>query len=623
MGIGEKVGLKILNKREVQIIVITVLIIIIACSPILSIELTQPSSNETVETDPIEGTSGCVIEKNGSTPVRNLILFNDTIMSESIEWHNPWFSNDCEAYESQDGVTLNMEVSPAGTRVRYDGYLSLPVVNYTQMMIDTNVRVLKGNVTIRFYVRFIEWPSISSREGGMTEIELSAGESSEISISPLIENLYVLDSEWIARLKMSIDIVVHEPSTVTVGDVVVSVESQEDLYPVTFDIQAPDGKSIFENKYINQIGGMNRHDSREVYYPAFRLTTSNNYTYHSSAYGPYRTNETLFLPVGNYTGYAGWNRGTLMSSTSGTVCNFTLSPGESISVTARISVRRLYVKMNPLFPYTSVSVLDYHEVRFDSNEDYFILYRTSYLDIRIRPLHEHKFRVDDIYQFDNRIGTKQILLQDLEPNSTLTITVTYSRIAIGGLILDYGQLIWLISSIMLGVTIIISLLPLHTRPGFKRRVLPLVPLFLGAILPWVHYEFTEGTITVGGTLFIPFSTTVWSGENGMSSFVPTSYLTLNLIITGLLFWLPLAALLYSPLIKGNLVDLYSSEDMELKALVLLGPIVLSAYYVSFCIYNNLIVGLGCLIVVCTFLPALIASFFLHRKNSAPHLKHVE
>ena len=201
-----------MKKGEVQIAVITVLILIIISSPLLSIVLEQPSSNDSVETDPIEGTSGCVIEKNGSTPVRNLILFNDTIMSESIEWHNPWFSNDCEAYESQDGVTLNMEVSPAGTRVRYDGYLSLPVVNYTQMMIDTNVRVLKGNVTIRFYVRFIEWPSISSREGGMTEIELSAGESSEISISPLIENLYVLDSEWIARLKMSIDIVVHEPS---------------------------------------------------------------------------------------------------------------------------------------------------------------------------------------------------------------------------------------------------------------------------------------------------------------------------------------------------------------------------------------------------------------------------
>jgi len=608
----------LIKKIAIGSIVVILLISIFFISPSISVmQRAQAPSYDWTGSHPIDGEIGCAYEKKECESVRNLVLYNDTILDDSIEWNNPWYSVDNTAYLSSNGVTVEMGETPSGCAVTFEGHLSVPVVNYSRMTFNTSISVAKGNVTIHFYVYFKEWLHRHGIEGDYVKIEATAGEHHAISLSPPADSLLNLTTEWMACAEMRFLFVASDSCILNVGNVVVALESQEDLYPATFDVRDPTGQSIFENQYINHRGGEWRYyDFEDEIYPGFRLTKSDNYTYHSSTYIPRNTNETIYLPIGNYSGFIGWIAKDWMIEAFRTPCNFSIYENESISVTGRIPVHKLFLNMQPLFPYTSVTVQDYISIWITSDEQFLYLYPSSQLRVYLFPMSYSNFGVEEVHQYDNRIHLAYILIPDIEMSSVINLNVRYSHLAVGSFVLDYGNLLWLLSCCLLGVIILVKLFLISSQPGFKRRLVPTVPLILSMLFPWVQFEISEGTTTILSSIFVPFTATLWSGGNGTISFVPTSFLILSPLIVGLVFWLPLAVFLSSPLILSKIEDLrlFGAGTKTDKFLILIGPVILAVYYLAICITNGFQIGLGLLAAFAYPLVFLISYYWSDKKK---------
>ncbi len=608
----------LIKKLGICSIVVILLISIFFISPFLSMmQRALLPFYDMDENYQIDGEIGCTYEKKECEPSRDLILYNGTLLDDRIDWNSPWYSMAYTAHQSSEGVTVEMDETPSGCAVAFCGELSIPSVNYSRMTFNTSVSVAKGNVTIHFYVIFKDWLDSHGTIGDSFEVDAIAGENHAISLSPLASDLLNLRYEWMARAEISFHFSASTPCVLNIGNVEVAVESPENLYPSTFDIQDPEGHSIFENQYFNCRGGEWRYyDIDEMMFPGFRLTTSDNYTYHSSTYIPLSTNEVIYLPVGNYSGFAGWAKENWMPEPLGTPCNFTISDNESVSVYCRIPVHKLYLNIQPLFPYTTMSAQDYHSIWITSDDVFFYLIPMSYYRVILYPMGYYNFGTEEGYQYTNRIHYAYIVCEEIEVNSVINLNVRYSHLTLGPIVLDYGNLLWMIGCCLLGVIILIRLFPISSQPYFKRRLLPAVPLILSALLPWVQFEFDKGTTTILSSIYAPFTTTLLSGTNGTTSFDPTSFLIVSPLIVGVVFWLPLAIFLYSPLIHSKIENLMKFGDGEVidKALIMMGPIILAVYYLVICFLNGYQVGLGLLAVFAYPFVFLVSCFWRNKKE---------
>jgi len=348
-----EVGFSIVNEVRVKQIIVIVSIVLFVIAPGISrdhrhVEPTFVVSDES----PIGGSSGYTISKTPHTPQTSVVVYNGTVNDQGADWYSS-YSRFCQVHDESRGVMLELEGTGTTSRgstlnssVGFIGKPTLPLMNYSEVCFSIDITVMQGSANVRFQVFYSAWPDIDSNKAGENSTYLEENQSGTVFIKPPLRGAYNLSSGWAIRTTLIVDIKSSEESLVRIGDVVISVDSNENLYPVTFDMQAPDGESLFHNPYMRVLRGGYRHSYPDYpRYPAVELTRTGNST-DSTIIGPRIVNETLYLAEGNYQGVAGWFQKYYKTPNAVFNISFTVGPDESILIVNRIPTNRLIIDIN-------------------------------------------------------------------------------------------------------------------------------------------------------------------------------------------------------------------------------------------------------------------------------------
>ncbi|MGY5880509.1 MAG: hypothetical protein RTV31_09665 [Candidatus Thorarchaeota archaeon] len=624
------------NRERIRIAIVLFSLCLIIIAPLVSSNYKTMEPIVTVEEHQMGGTIGYTVSKTSCTPQREIVVYNGTVNDPGADWY--YDNQYSEIHDDNSGVNVelsgNVTVSRTYSclsRVRFYGNPTLPLHNYSEVTLLVNIRTLQGSANVSLYGSIMVWPDREWCDRGDNATYLDEGESETLVVKISPSEAYNLTPGWIVRLNMRVDIISSEPSLIQIGEVLITADSNEDLYPVTFDMQSPDAESLLLNPYMSTLrelgfGTVNMEYSCS---PALELSDNSNTT-ESSIFVPRTSNETLYLTAGLYEGIAGWftqydgfpsYRNRWLDDSYN--ISFILEPGDSVLVQIRISTYRLSIDLSPSFAYCVVWIdagISYYEpiARFNGE---FPLQETEYLFI---PRCE-------VYRISLGASFLESTSVFVETDGTtcVHISITYPQFTVLGIILDWGQILGLIgASLML-------LLMVHggmkrsfagIRQDCNRRMslLPVSLYFITIFLPWVNYsfelDFAGPAITVYAIVIVPiFTTFLWSSSSQVTP-VPSSNLFLNVLPTVFLFWIPIVYLSYLIVTSINPIswELSRSDKNSLLRLVILGgPFTLGCYYLWLCILGLCIVNIG-LVAVLLSLPSWYVIFRIENRNNQIH-----
>ncbi|MFW9959365.1 MAG: hypothetical protein ACFFCT_14970, partial [Candidatus Odinarchaeota archaeon] len=346
------------------VVVISIVLFIVAPSVSYAHRNVEPTYI-TRDESPIEGSIGYSIQRMPHSPQTSVVVYNGSVNDQSADWYLRW-SRFCQVQEQSRGLMVELQgtgtigSSTVNSSISFRGRPTLPLMNYSEVCFSVDISVIQGSASVSLLVSYHTWPDDDWNEAGENITYLEGGQSGSVVLIPPLSAAYILSSGWAVRATMIVEVRSSEESLVSIGDVVISVESNEDLYPVTFDMQAPDGESLFLNPYMRTLRFEDYlyYDNDYPRYPAIELTRTGNTT-DSSIFGPRITNETLYIAEGSYDGMAGWFYGEYKMDGSILNISFTIGPDESVLIAIRIPTFRLYIDIDPSFAYSQVSVRDW------------------------------------------------------------------------------------------------------------------------------------------------------------------------------------------------------------------------------------------------------------------------
>lgn len=637
MGILEKHG------RRLKEIVVLVAVTMFVTAPVISIlhRTLEPAFIARDESS-IEGTIGYTIYREEYPQRTSVVVYNGTVNDPGADWYILYESS-CRSHDESRGVTLELD----GVSIRPDGYIvnshigfagspTLPLFNYSQVSFSINIRVLLGSANASLRVSYGAWPDPNWCEAGENSTYLDEGQSGTLVCKPPLSGAFNLSSGWIVRTTMLVEIASTEKSLVLIGDVVISADSNENLFPVTFDIQAPDGESLFLNPYMKSLrhAGSNI-DEEKGSYPAVELTRTGNST-DSSKFGPRVANETLFLAEGTYEGRTGWfykHGHSLLDSMIN--ISFSVGPDESILVNIRIPASRLYIDIYPSFAYSRVTVLDgvaYYMIDYPLQDaEYLYLPNRTSIGIHVRPLVYEGHRFIDYAHYNYRQATAAFGIYTAG-SSNVRVTVVFSQFSAFGVILDWGQILGILATALLLMLLIHgaakrSFAGIVTDYNLRTNLLPVSLYFITMFFPWVTYNFDTSEdpfSSVSGAVMVPLFTTLWWTPLSQLTPAPSSYLLPNIIAIVFLYWIPIIYLGYLIATRANSIshELSRKETDPLLSLgVLGGPFIVGCYYMWLCIIGLCYPNLGLMAALST-LPSWGVASWLRRRHNVSHAANV-
>ncbi|MGY5873587.1 MAG: hypothetical protein RTV72_15165 [Candidatus Thorarchaeota archaeon] len=602
------------------IVLIAVLLFIVA--PYVSythrnIEPTYIARDES----PIEGSIGYTISKTPHAPQTSIVVYNGTVNDPSADWYLR-YGYFYQIHDDTRGVMLDLEgtgTTPIGNTldsvVGFTGRPTLPLMNYSEICFSIDVNVIQGSANVSLRVFYNAWPDNDWNEAGENYTYLEENQSETIIIKPPLSGAYNLSSGWAIRTSMVVRVTSSEESRVRIGDVVISVDSNENLYPVTFDMQATDGESLFHNPYMSVLRGT----ASYIYYdypkyPAVELTRTGNST-DFSIFGPRSTNETLYLAEGNYEGVAGWFYKYGRMSNSVFNISFTVGPDESILIANRIPTNRLFIDIYPSFAYSRVFINSQYGFDFPLHDaEYLYMPNGTSFGISVWPLYG-KYQGIEAGSFGIQTnGT-----------SSVRVTVVYSSFSIFGIILDWGQILGIVGTALLLLVLIQggakrSFAGARTDYNLRTNLLPVSFYFISMFFPWMTSSFDTNAVppsTVSSVIMVPLFTSLWWTPQSQLTPAINTFQLLNVFVIVLLYWIPIIYLSYLIATRPNSIsDELIEEDSLLSAGVFGGPFIVGCYYVWLCITGLFQLNIGLIAALLT-LPSWGVASWLRWRNDQP------
>ncbi|MHA1135909.1 MAG: hypothetical protein ACTSSE_05425 [Candidatus Thorarchaeota archaeon] len=638
--------MRISYQFRIRILLILVALLIVG-PPLLSTVYSQTPQFQVSETSAIEGVSGYSVDHSYQAPSRDVIIYSGNVFDSSADWVVENLHH--QVYLDRWGVESVTEIQN-GVRVLLEGYHkfednyfesvvtfrgkpSFPIMNYSNIQFSAALTVLSGNVDVSMRIQFKDAEGYDWWEEDSTTVNLQAGITDQIILNPDFTNITSNTSGWIIESAIEITLFTLVPTDVIVGEVVIEADSEVDLYPVSFDLQAQDGESLFLNPYMDRIGGFVREGwdgtlPAETYYLGLWLTNTEDVN--DTALVFIRSmNETFYLREGTYSGFAGWIEFDAVTGTgiqrSGVNITFTVSSDEATEVYVQIDVTRLYLSAIPNFAYTRVEVdtanisqIYYLDLPL-SEVDYLYLPPLPELRILMCAL-QYDFRSVDEIHSNYQLSAQTTVSKNADSNAE--VTMTYNQIDVLGFTFNEAFILGFVA--LAGIIIIVAL-SIHankkwTSPKFKPSLIPLTVIFFSIVTPWVNYSFMTSAnpeLQIGGNIFIPLLTTLWSSLGSSITLAPNNYLLPNIGVLALFFWLPVAYFMYQMIYKRRVIsirEIHRNDSLTASCLVI-GPFFIGLYYLWFCINNVCSISIG-LIAAVGILPAWIIAWYLEGKEQA-------
>ncbi len=632
----DEVGIRKVHRVKTKKLVVVISIVLFIVAPIVSyahrnVEPTYIARDES----PIEGSIGYTIQRMPHSPQTSVVVYNGSVNDQSADWYSS-YSYFCKIHDEARGVTLELEgtgTTPIGhtlnSVVGFTGKPTLPLMNYSKVCFSVDIDVIQGSANVSLRVFYNTWPDNDWNKAGENITCFKDGQSGSIILIPPLSAAYNLSSGWAIRANMVVDITSSEESRVRIGDVVISAVSNENLYPVTFDLQAPDGESLFLNPYMRALRFEDYlyYDNDYPRYPAIELTRTGNTT-DSSIFGPRITNETLYIAEGSYSGMAGWFYGEYKMDGSIFNISFTIGPDESVLIAIRIPTFRLYIDIDPLFAYSKVSVRDWgyiYRIEYPLKDaEYLYMPNITTIIITVRPIGYIYNRGVDYAHLPYRQATATLsVITDGE--SCVRVSVVFSQFVIFGFILDWGQILGIVGAALLLLLLIYggikkSFAGARTDYNLRTNIIPVLLYYITMFSPWVTYSFnTDGNpfTTVSGSVMVPLYTTLWWNSESQLTPSPSSFLLPNVFAILFLYWIPMIYLSYLLATRTNSIEkeLFDKDDDSYLSLgVALGPFVIGCYYAWLCITGLCYFSIGLVAALLT-LPSWGVAYWLRVRNN--------
>ena len=201
-----------------------------------------------VQETPMAGTTGYTVSKTICTAQREIIVYNGTVNDPSADWY--YDSQHSEIHNDDSGVNVELSGNVTLTRTysqlsmaRFYGSPTLPLQNYSEVKFLVNIRIVRGSANLSLYGYITAWPDDDYCDLGESITHLEEGESRALVVKIAPSEVYNLTTGLIVRSNMRVYITSSEESSVQIGEVLITADSNEDLYPVTFEMLSPDGES--------------------------------------------------------------------------------------------------------------------------------------------------------------------------------------------------------------------------------------------------------------------------------------------------------------------------------------------------------------------------------------------
>ncbi|MFW9959350.1 MAG: hypothetical protein ACFFCT_14885 [Candidatus Odinarchaeota archaeon] len=626
------------NRERIRIAIVIVSIVFIIVAPFVSDSYKSIDPIVIVEESQMGGTIGYTVSKTSCTAQREIVVYNGTVSDPSADWW--YYSQHCEVNNDEFGVNVELSGIVNVTRtysqlssVIFDGSPTLPLQNYSEVTFLVSISTIQGSVNASLYGYIMAWPEEDYCDPGDNTTHLEEGESTTLVVKISPTEVYNLTSGWIVRSKIQLHLTSSEESSIQIGEVLVTAYSNEDLYPVAFDMQSPDAESLLVNPYMSTLRELHSLGHYTVNgqfscFPAIELSRISSAT-ESSIFVPRTSNETLYLTAGQYEGIAGWfaqhdipqgdfTEGWLDDSFN---ISFMLEPGDSILVQIRITTYRLTIDLSPSFAYSVVWVdagTSSYVARYNG---YFPLQETEYLFIPKSTVYSISLGAPFIH------GTGIFI----ETNGTtcVHISIAYPHLTVLGIILDSGQILGLIGASLLLLLVVHggmkrSFAGIRKDRNRRMNLLPVSLYFITMFLPWANYSFEETfagpAMTINAIVIVPiFTTFLWSTASQVTP-TPTSDLFPNVLPIVFLYWIPIIYVSYLIVTSKHTISWeLSRSDMNslLRFVILGGPFMLGCYYLWLCILGLCIADIG-LVAVLLSLPSWYVIIRIEKQNIQIH-----
>jgi len=481
----------------------------------------------------------------------DLVLLNDSSFSLESGWKMDFneLNEDnprVDRLHTESGIQLDF----SNVFVSYYYETNFNLRDYENVMVSLDVKVLRGPIEISLGLEvFSDLSTPQYREySDRNSRTLTTGNSTRLAVELNTNSLYAVWSPlWLVQSFVEIEIYPVSSNwyewegapldaSLILENVTILATSTTPLSQLQVDIQDTQGFSIYES-------GVNLNTIKQ---PAINLTsdkTPNKW----GIFLPWRSNDTIYVPAGNYSGIAGFYSYDHSNDTF--PVSFEVLPNTTLLLGLRFEMIRVSLTISQAIPYLRI-LLIYWEHYF---EDYRIevappFPNTIYIPKRIGNL---SISIHVPPRMETAYSKYSMNIHVSNPVN-IDIQLRIPMFPIFGVMLSTGEVLLVILGLALLMGAILSFQKPNTQKHWGQvlkdpRFWPAFLLGISALVPWFdsfsalqQYTWSIGEpILIQKSLYIPFALSLDSTANSFAALVVSQYMIIEIPTRIILFWLPL------------------------------------------------------------------------------------
>ncbi|MFX0055897.1 MAG: hypothetical protein ACFFAD_13305 [Candidatus Hermodarchaeota archaeon] len=508
-----------------------------------------------VTSTPAAGTAGSNVTVASLQSRAELTLQNGSSFDPDSGWQTEFRSiNEGLPIVERTPHMSGVQIDLSNVAIISDYHFNLNTRDYEQVTFSLDLDVLRGPVEVRVgvhYYRAVDHPSYS---GSQREYSLTTGDSTQFNLDLDADWIYNhWSSVWLVQARLRIGIVpmgtnLPNMASVIINNVTITASSSTPLSLLRVDVQNTEGSSIYEAKIEKGIAE----------WPAVNLTTQGD----PERWGlllPFRTNDTVYVSAGNYSGIAGTYGFGWVNQTYPISIN--IAPNTCTHLSMRFEMVFVNLLITPDIPYLVVNLEQPGVLLYDIS-----LYHSFMLPSPFPQTICIPNRGDILIitlQIPSRMNYADYMLPRMDYAGRETISISgpmnidihlhMPLFSFFGILLSTGELLLSVFGLALLGGAILNL----RRPGASRnwerivrdtRFWPTLLIGISIFLPWFISFFPmnpEGSFYAGDSfmlvraLYPPIAISIDFTANSLALPLIRNTILIDGLIRVIIFWFPL------------------------------------------------------------------------------------